>query len=94
MAYDKRADGMLEVGPHVEERGAFRGADPLVAIACVICSAQLVQVQGQHSGRVSAVHKSFDATSSKFANQSFHWEDKRGRAGDVIQQSNPGAGGN
>src|SRR6266550_5895067 len=54
-AEHKRMHVTLELAPHVEEAGALRRAQPLVAIARVEVGIELAEVQGQVSRDVGAV---------------------------------------
>ena len=62
---------------HVEERGAFRRADPLVAVARVVRGAQRVEIERQHAGRVRAVDQRVDAARGSAATMPRDREDER-----------------
>jgi len=92
VADDGRADAVLTIFANVEESGAFRGADPFVAVAGVIGGAEFLQVERDHPGGVGAIHQHGNAAVFQFGNDALEWEDESGLAGDVIEQGDPGAG--
>ena len=92
VADGQRADERLPIAADLEEGGALRGAEPLVAVAGVVGGAQRPEVEGQHPRRVRAVDQHVDARSWSAGHQRLHREDDPRRAGDVVEQRQAGPG--
>ena len=87
-----RTDAEAAVRADVEERGAFRRADPLVQIAGVVGGAERVEIEREHAGRVRAVDERVDAAlrSAPSISRAIG-KINAGLAGDVIDEQQPRA---
>ncbi len=90
VAQSQRTKEMLPIPANVEKRRAFRSAHPLVAVACVISGAELVEPEREHPGGVRAVDQSIDTSLRERANQRRHRENDAGRARDVVDEKKTG----
>src|SRR6266446_6569391 len=79
------------VAADVEEAGALRRAQPLVAVAGVVRGTERAEVERQHAGRVRAVDQRVDAAPGELAHEPLDGQHEARRAGHVIEQREPGA---
>ena len=69
-----RLNPLLLALPDIEEAGPLGSAKPLVAVARVVGGTQCIQIEGQHPGRMGAVHQRVDAAFLKGADDPGRWE--------------------
>ena len=86
-------DARLLVGPHVQKRGTLRRAHPLVRVARVEGRAEGRERKRQHPGRVGAVDERLDSTLAQGRHDALERENQARRAGDVVDQHEPGPRG-
>ena len=92
MADRERDDAGLAIPPHVQKCGAFRGAHPLVAVACVVGGTERLEVEWHHAGGVSAVDEGLDPPLAASAGTIVvEGEHDPGGTGDMVEQHQSGA---
>lgn len=84
-ADDRRVQAVVAVAPHMEEAGAPRAAEPLVAVARVVRGADGLHVERQHPRRVRPIDERVDAPGREPFDQRRDREDHPGGAGDVVE---------
>src|SRR5687768_11913076 len=89
MTNDGWTNLLLAILPDVQQGGALWSTDPFVAIPCIVGSAELMQLQRQHSRCVRAIHQGGNAAVFQFAYDAFQRENQARLARDMIDQGDP-----
>jgi len=85
VADGERTNEALAIVAHMEKARAFWGANPFMAIPCIIGGTDLLQIEGHHPRRMSAIDQSVDAALIEAADQPLDGKDETGLAGHMIQ---------
>ena len=81
---------LLAIAADMQEAGALRRAQPFVAIAGVVGGADPADRQRQHARCVRAVDERIHTALGERAHQRLDREHETGRAGDMIDEREPG----
>ena len=90
MAYGKGPNRFALIPSGIEKSGCLRGADPFVAIACIIGRSQGFDIQWKHSWRMSAINQGIDTPFGELINNGPYRQDHPCLTGHMIDEEQTG----